>query len=114
MTVRTHPFADSGRPRLRPGVRLAYDEVREIPVLLYPEGVLFLNETAAAVLSGCDGTADLPTLVAGLAARYRDVSMHEVGELLLGLRARRLVEVPVVAPVEAEAEEAPGEMVPSG
>ena len=35
-------------PRLRNGVRLSFDHVRDTHVLLFPEGVLVPNQTAAA------------------------------------------------------------------
>ena len=42
------------RPRLAPGVRLFWDEVRQQPFLLFPEGTLVLNTTALAILELCD------------------------------------------------------------
>ena len=35
--------------------RLDFDPVRQQRVLLYPEGVVLLNDTGAAILELCDG-----------------------------------------------------------
>jgi pyrroloquinoline quinone biosynthesis protein D len=86
-------LAETDRPRLRRGVRLAFDDVRESHVLLYPEGVLLLNETAGAVLARCDGATDLAAILAALGAVYRDVPQCEVSALLRTLAARRLIEL---------------------
>jgi pyrroloquinoline quinone biosynthesis protein E len=77
-------------PGLRRGVRLTYDPVRATPVLLYPEGVLLLNETAAAVLRCCDGIRDSAAIAAALADRYDGVSGTDVADLLADLHRRRL------------------------
>jgi pyrroloquinoline quinone biosynthesis protein D len=70
------------RPRLATGARLRYDEVREEHVLLVPEGVVFLNPTAAEVLELCDGERSLDDIVGALAARYGGA---DVGEDVRGL-----------------------------
>ncbi|MFF2041378.1 pyrroloquinoline quinone biosynthesis protein PqqE [Kitasatospora sp. NPDC058170] len=78
-------------PGLRPGVRLVYDPVRERSALLYPEGVLLLNDTAAAVLRHCDGRRDSGLVTAELAAEYNGVDGAQVDELLAELAGRRLL-----------------------
>jgi len=45
------------RPRLARGVRYRWDEVRSQHQLLYPEGLLVLNESGAAIVKLCDGRA---------------------------------------------------------
>ncbi len=57
-------------PRLRPGVRLHYDRVRDRQVLLAPERVVALDETAHAILARVDGVTPLPAIAAALAAEY--------------------------------------------
>ena len=42
-------------PILARGVRYRWDEVRQQHQLLYPEGLLVLNETGAAIVQLCDG-----------------------------------------------------------
>ena len=81
----------TSRPGLRRGVRLAHDPVRDRMALLYPEGVLLLNETAAAVLAYCDGRRTVPSVAEALAAEYEGVSAADVLDLLADLDARRLL-----------------------
>src|SRR6516162_8422696 len=79
------------RPAFRAGVRLAYDEAREQDTLLYPEGVLLLNETAGAVLRHCDGVRTVEQIASALDAQYTDAPMPDVLALLNGLAAKRLI-----------------------
>jgi coenzyme PQQ biosynthesis protein PqqD len=57
MTVEsmTNRAQNSTRPKLARGVRYRWDEVREQHQLLYPEGLLVLNVTGAAIVQLCDG-----------------------------------------------------------
>jgi coenzyme PQQ biosynthesis protein PqqD len=43
------------RPRLARGVRYRWDAMREQHQLLFPEGLLVLNESGAAIVRLCDG-----------------------------------------------------------
>jgi len=81
----------SGRPGLRRGVRLVHDPVRDRMALLYPEGVLLLNETAAAVLAYCDGRRTVPAVAEALSEEYEGVSAEDVLDLLADFDARRLL-----------------------
>ncbi|MER8062310.1 MULTISPECIES: pyrroloquinoline quinone biosynthesis peptide chaperone PqqD [unclassified Streptomyces] len=79
-------------PRLRPGVRLTRDPARGDLALL-PERVVVLNDTAAAVLAHCDGATTLGGIVERLAEEYEGVSAEDVGDLLLRLAQRRVVDL---------------------
>jgi pyrroloquinoline quinone biosynthesis protein E len=57
-------------PTLSPGTRLGWDRVAGAPVLLYPEGVLRLSATTAAILALCDGRHSLTEIAATLADRH--------------------------------------------
>ena len=59
------------RPRLVTGARLRYDEVREEHLLLFPEGAVRLNPTAAEVLELCDGERSLDDIVGALCDALR-------------------------------------------
>jgi pyrroloquinoline quinone biosynthesis protein D len=83
----------TGRPRLAPHVRLAYDQARQRHVLLTPETVTLLNGTGAAILELCDGERTVAGILAALRARYDDVADDEVRLFLSGLLAKRCVEV---------------------
>jgi pyrroloquinoline quinone biosynthesis protein D len=58
------------RPSLAARTRLQIDPVTGEPVLLYPEGVLVLNETAHEILKHCDGKMTVREIVDLLAAEY--------------------------------------------
>ena len=49
--------------------RLDFDPVRQQRVLLYPEGVVLLNETGAAILDLCDGRRSIIDIAATLEER---------------------------------------------
>ncbi|HET7579421.1 MAG TPA: pyrroloquinoline quinone biosynthesis peptide chaperone PqqD [Bacillales bacterium] len=55
-------------PKLAPKARLKYDRVRETHLLLLPERVVALNETAASILALCDGEQTLHTIAKTLRA----------------------------------------------
>jgi pyrroloquinoline quinone biosynthesis protein D len=85
------------RPRLSPRARMQYDTVREKQVLLFPEGLLVLNETAAAILTLCDGQRSVAEIAAELSARYGHAVEQDVLNLLNRLTHKRLVEATVAA-----------------
>ena len=80
------------RPRLVTGARLRYDEVREEHLLLIPEGVVRLNQTAAEVLELCDGERSLDEIVDTLSERYDGSDLNDdVRGLVDGMTQRGLV-----------------------
>ncbi|HWT34697.1 MAG TPA: pyrroloquinoline quinone biosynthesis peptide chaperone PqqD [Paraburkholderia sp.] len=58
--------ADRRGPKLSSLFRLQWEPAQDAHVLLYPEGMVKLNQSAAQILLRCDGTRDLPTLIAEL------------------------------------------------
>ena len=85
---------DSIRPKLAKGVRLQTDPKTGEPVLLYPEGIVELNETAHEILSRCDGRT-VDEIVCELAREY-EVDANglaaDVRDTLSDLRRRKLIE----------------------
>jgi coenzyme PQQ biosynthesis protein PqqD len=85
---------DHGQPRLARGVRLEIDGTTGKGVLLFPEGILELNETAQEIVTRCDGQS-VNEIVLGLAEEY-DVALEmlaaDVRETLADLQRRKLVE----------------------
>jgi pyrroloquinoline quinone biosynthesis protein D len=82
----------SGKPRLCKGVRLTFDKTRDTHVLLFPEGVLVPNATAAAVLSLCDGQSTVDEIATALGSRFQGVRAQDVTDVLTRLADRRVVE----------------------
>ena len=70
-------MTDQRRPMVAPGVRLGSDKLSNEPVLLYPEGILQLNETAHAIVERCDGLTSVTGIIAALAAEY-EISEDEL------------------------------------
>lgn len=80
-------------PRLSRGVRLSFDEVRGVHVLLYPEGVLFPSRSAVGVLRRCDGVRTVTAIVEDLRRHYRSVEPADVTDLVERLAERGLLEL---------------------
>jgi pyrroloquinoline quinone biosynthesis protein D len=93
--MQTHAIAGSAQPRLARGVRLQTDSSTGNSVLLFPEGVLELNESAQEILTRCDGRT-VTEIVKVLAEEY-DVDpivlADDVRETLSDLQRRKLIEL---------------------
>ena len=90
----TTPISDSVRPSLVKGVRLQMDPATDKCVLLYPEGIVELNETAQDILSRCDGRM-LGEIICELAEEYEADSQAlaaDVRETLADLQQRKMIE----------------------
>ncbi len=61
-------------------------------MLLYPEGMLALNPTAAEILGLCDGHHTVDEIVSVLSSKYESPDItRDVQTLLAGLAAKGLV-----------------------
>jgi pyrroloquinoline quinone biosynthesis protein D len=60
---------DFRRPLLAAGARYRWDQVRGQHQLVFPEGILVLNEWGAAIVRLCDGRS-LDEVIAALAAQF--------------------------------------------
>jgi pyrroloquinoline quinone biosynthesis protein D len=88
------PIPLHARPKLSPRVRLQKDRVSQQPVLLYPEGILELNETAQEIVARCDGEQTVSQIVDGLAGEYeapREELLPDVLACLQDLQRRQLL-----------------------
>jgi pyrroloquinoline quinone biosynthesis protein D len=95
MAMATTANPDAAQPRLARGVRLQIDSATGKSVLLFPEGIVELNETAHEILSRCDGQT-LSEIVQALAEEYdSDVAAlaADVRETLADLHERKLIEL---------------------
>jgi pyrroloquinoline quinone biosynthesis protein D len=73
--------------------RLDFDPVRQQRVLLYPEGVVLLNDTGGAILELCDGHRSIGEVAAILQERYQRDVTADVIDYLSRLTERELVRV---------------------
>ncbi len=86
---------DDARPRLAPRVRLQIDERTGNRVLLFPEGIVELNETAQEILMRCDGRS-LGSIAVALAEEYEvdcATLAADIREIVADLQHRKLVEL---------------------
>ncbi len=93
--MHTTTISDAAQPRLAKGVRLQNDSATGKSVLLFPEGIIELNETAHEILARCDGRT-LKEIVRVLAEEYdSDVAAlaADVRETLADLHQRKLIEL---------------------
>ena len=89
------PITNDTRPRLARGVRFQTDAANGKSVLLYPEGIVELNETACEIVARCDGRA-LGDIVSELAKEYDvdpDTITADVQETLSDFQRRKLIEL---------------------
>ena len=83
-----HPMR---RPKLVRHARYRWDELRGQHQLVFPEGILVLNDTGAAIVRLCDGRS-LDELLAALAEAYGDDhSAEEACEFLQRLARKGLL-----------------------
>lgn len=59
-------------PRLTPHMRLRYDKARSQWTIQAPERSFVLDEISYAIISRCDGKADLNAIIADLTAAFPD------------------------------------------
>lgn len=79
---------------LAPGVRWQIDRATGDAVLLFPEGILLLNETAREVVARCDGKKTTAEIVRELATEYEVTAAeleNDVVECLEDLQGKKLV-----------------------
>jgi pyrroloquinoline quinone biosynthesis protein D len=79
------------RPVLWRLARMEFDPVRGKQVLLYPEGAILLNDTAAEILSLCDGVRTVDEIVRTLGDKYAADVSTDVRDYLAQLADRELL-----------------------
>lgn len=62
----TAPLPNDRPITIAPGFRLQWEEAQGAHVLLFPEGMVRLSESAGAILSRCDGERTLDGVLASL------------------------------------------------
>ena len=61
---------ESAVPVVGRGFRLQWEPAQEAHVLLYPEGMVKLNNSAAAIMTRCDGVRTVSDIVADIERTY--------------------------------------------
>jgi pyrroloquinoline quinone biosynthesis protein D len=57
--------------------RLQWEEAQQKHVILYPEGMVELNQSSAEILKLCDGTRNLAQIVTELEAKFETAGLHD-------------------------------------
>lgn len=89
----TTPAAPGGdRPQIGNGFRLQWEAAQDCHVLLYPEGMVKLNPSAAEILKRCDGQHSVAEIVAELETAFQTTDLQpEVSAFLDMARQQRWV-----------------------
>lgn len=66
----TAPLTVAVVPRIGHGLRLQWEPAQGCHVLLYPEGMVKLNQSAGEIMKRCDGANDMTAIVADLEAAF--------------------------------------------
>jgi pyrroloquinoline quinone biosynthesis protein D len=62
---------------------LQWEEVQQAYVLLYPEGMVKLNQSAAEILKRCDGTLTVAELIVELQLAFGETDLRDPVEGML-------------------------------
>jgi pyrroloquinoline quinone biosynthesis protein D len=71
------------RPKLNKLFRLQWEDVQQAYVLLYPEGMVKLNQSAAEILKQCDGSRTIDEIVAQLEKQFNETNLRDPIEGML-------------------------------
>jgi len=91
MAMNMSPISDTDMPILAPKARVKWDHIRQKHLLLFPEGLLVLNQTAQEVITMCDGKHKVITIVKLLSDKYKTHVDADVREMLSRLVEKRLL-----------------------
>ena len=84
----------SAHPTLSRRFRLQWEEAQQAHVLLYPEGMVKLNPSAAEILKRCDGTCSIREMVLQLERQFNTSGLEpEVSGFLAFAQRQRWVDV---------------------
>lgn len=77
------------QPALGRGMRLQFEQAQNAWVLLYPEGMVQLNQSAAEILRRCDGTRGLTAIIDELETQFNTTGIGPEVEQLIDEAKRR-------------------------
>jgi pyrroloquinoline quinone biosynthesis protein D len=77
------------KPRIGPGFRLQWEPAQNCHVLLYPEGMVKLNQSAGEILRRCDGQREVNAIVADLEAAFAAQGLQRDVEAFLEIAAKQ-------------------------
>ncbi|ENO74828.1 PqqD protein [Thauera sp. 27] len=72
----TSAIGATATPRVSKRFRLQWEEVQQAWVLLYPEGMVKLNQSAGEILRRCDGVRSVAEVVADLEQAFATAGLE--------------------------------------
>lgn len=67
----------SSKPKLARLFRMQYEETQGAYVLLYPEGMVKLNQPASEILKRCDGERDVKAIIADIEQAFNATGLEK-------------------------------------
>ena len=65
------------KPKLARLFRMQYEEAQQGYVLLYPEGMVKLNQSASEILKRCDGERDVQAMIADIEQTFNATGLEK-------------------------------------
>jgi len=65
------------RPAVERGLRLQWESAQNAHVLLYPEGMIKLNQSAGEIMKRCDGATTIADITADLERAFAATGLSE-------------------------------------
>lgn len=84
-TTMVNTLSESAVPKFLPTFRLQWEEAQKCYVVLYPEGMVKLNQSAGEIMKRCDGKTSLGDIVTDLANAFgceRDLMLRECSSFI--------------------------------
>lgn len=73
-TMTSSNIPDHACPRLAPHYMFRWEASQDAYILLYPEGLIKLNQSAGEILKRCDGQSSVAAIIADLQASFGGVN----------------------------------------
>ncbi len=67
----------TAKPKLARLFRMQYEEAQQGYVLLYPEGMVKLNQSASEILKRCDGERDVLAIIADIEQSFNATNLEK-------------------------------------
>jgi pyrroloquinoline quinone biosynthesis protein D len=67
----------TAKPKLARLFRMQYEEAQQAYVLLYPEGMVKLNQSASEILKRCDGERDVQAIIADIEQSFNATGLEK-------------------------------------
>ncbi len=67
----------TAKPKLARLFRMQWEEAQQTYVLLYPEGMVKLNQSASEILKRCDGERDVQAIIADIEQAFNGTGLEK-------------------------------------